>query len=272
MYIRENTLLAQTLNGMRFSMGVNAHAWVDKTWHANGLQVPFNRLYVVEEGWGQLWTQQQTVRMEPGFAYLIPAGCPCSYCCPERMRKIFFHFNLFRKDRYDLLWNSNQIGVLPISENMDLYKRYLGETLEDALAIQGLILQLVAAYLRSNGEIGLGDTVCSPCVESTIAYIHENLSAKLRLDALAQRVFLSRSSLSAQFRKETGVTLGKYIDEQLMMEAQRRLCTSNDSIGIISRDLGFCDQFYFSRRFTQLCGITPQKYRKEQQLALPEGR
>ena len=53
-----------------------------------------------------------------------------------------------------------------------------------------------------------------------------------------------------------------YIDEQLMLEAQRRLIHTKDTVGTISRDLGFCDQFYFSNRFTKLCGVSPRLYRQ----------
>ena len=33
-------------------------------------------------------------------------------------------------------------------------------------------------------------------------------------------------------------------------------------ISRISERYGFCDQFYFSRRFKEKFGVTPQKYRK----------
>ena len=69
--------------------------------------------------------------------------------------------------------------------------------------------------------------------------------------------------MSEKFRQEVGVTLGKYIDDQLMAAAQWQLLKTKVSIGEISDALGYCDQFYFSRRFKQLCGETPLQYRKK---------
>ena len=114
-------------------------------------------------------------------------------------------------------------------------------------------------------ESGLGrDSVSgySRLVTDTIAYIRDNLSSQLRLDNLASISFVSKSQLRNKFRSETGITLGRYIDEQLILEAQRRLCQTEDAISKISFDLGFCDQFYFSNRFSRRCGIAPQVYRK----------
>ena len=48
-----------------------------------------------------------------------------------------------------------------------------------------------------------------------------------------------------------------------MLTAQWQLLRTEKSIGQISNTLGFCDQFYFSRRFRQLCGVTPLQYRKK---------
>ena len=97
----------------------------------------------------------------------------------------------------------------------------------------------------------------------TIRYIQSNLSARLSVQMLAERLFVSKSFLSDKFRGEVGVPLGKYIDDQLMASAQWQLLRTDASIGEISNNLGFCDQFYFSRRFKQLCGETPLQYRKK---------
>ena len=64
-----------------------------------------------------------------------------------------------------------------------------------------------------------------------------------------------------QIEKETGKTVGQYLDNLLWAEAKRRLLLSDASVRAISEELGFCDQFYFSRRFRQLFGVTPSYYR-----------
>ena len=68
------------------------------------------------------------------------------------------------------------------------------------------------------------------------------------------------------FNKEVGVSMGRYIDDQLMSEAQRLLDQTYESVAGISQILGFSDPYYFSRRFKQLCGITPLRYRRLRRL------
>ena len=62
--------------------------------------------------------------------------------------------------------------------------------------------------------------------------------------------------------KETGVTLGKYIDDMVFIKAQELLLNNQLSIATISTFLGFCDQFYFSRWFKSMHGETPSHFRK----------
>ena len=47
-----------------------------------------------------------------------------------------------------------------------------------------------------------------------------------------------------------------------MEQAARLLIETNLSSQTIAEQLGFCDQFHFSKRFKQHLGITPSKYRK----------
>lgn len=264
MVIRAGTPQGQALGRMEFSLGIGEWAELDPHWRSRGLSAPFNRLYLVDSGGGTLWTEHQIIKMEPGMAYLLPAGLPCSYDCDVFLNKLFFHFNLYKPDRYDILWGSREIGCVPMEPGA---VRALRGCLESegmlaALELQQGVMALLLRWLRSSGwEVDCGEPY-SPDVADTIAYIRQNLSARLRVEDLARRRFVSRTHLTEAFRRETGVTLGRYIDDQLILEAQRRMSQTDRPVGEISRELGFCDQFYFSRRFTQLTGMNPLEYRR----------
>lgn len=96
-----------------------------------------------------------------------------------------------------------------------------------------------------------------------ISYIRQNLSLGISVRQLSDMLFVSESMLSKRFTKETGISIGKFVDREVMIEAQRRLLLSDEPIQQISEELGFCDQFYFSKKFKQFCGISPIKYRKQ---------
>ena len=46
--------------------------------------------------------------------------------------------------------------------------------------------------------------------------------------------------------------------------AAQMIAEGQYSLNAISNRFGFCDQFYFSRRFRQWAGKTPSQYRKEE--------
>ena len=98
-------------------------------------------------------------------------------------------------------------------------------------------------------------------VERTIDYIQKHLSIQLNIPLLSKRLYISESTLTKQFKNEVGITISKYIDDLVFYKAQCMLVKSNKSISQISDELGFCDQFYFSRRFTMKFRESPQKYR-----------
>ena len=77
---------------------------------------------------------------------------------------------------------------------------------------------------------------------------------------------MSKSYLEKRFRKEVGVSIGRYIDDQLICAAQEKLEQTGDSVAAIGQSLGFADACYFSRRFKQLCCITPVHYRRLRRL------
>ena len=111
-------------------------------------------------------------------------------------------------------------------------------------------------------KVGQETITCfSVHVAKSLTYIRKNLSARLNIAELAAHCYVSRRHLTDLFRRELGVTPGKYIDDQLTIAAQRRLIQTEDSVGKISEELGFCDQFYFCRKFKQTVGLTPIQYR-----------
>lgn len=110
------------------------------------------------------------------------------------------------------------------------------------------------------------NTNYSEFVVKTIEYIRKNLSIQLSGSFLSDRLFVSESFLLKKFKLEVGITLGKYIDDLVFFKAENLLLTTRLSIGEISNLLGFCDQFYFSRRFSEKYGEAPQRYRKKMQL------
>ena len=265
MAIWKNENTQSGLNVLELSVSDSGYATLDTDWHSENVCSPYSRLYLVESGEGLLEANGQTIIIRQGFVYLVPAGLRFSYACTGSLSKLFFHVTLLKPNGYDLLQSLGRIGAIPLDPNcfQEIVALYRGKQLSDAICLKRYLYELLDQFAAQYGFAQENITFYSQQVWETIRYIQSNLSARLSVQMLAERLFVSKSFLSDKFRGEVGVPLGKYIDDQLMASAQWQLLRTDASIGEISNNLGFCDQFYFSRRFKQLCGETPLQYRKK---------
>lgn len=85
------------------------------------------------------------------------------------------------------------------------------------------------------------------------------------LDAIARRLNMSYSLFRKRFTHLTGKTPGQYKSEWIMRKACSRLLETNEPLSRIAEDLGFHDQFHFSKRFKLEMGITPSVFRRQVQ-------
>lgn len=80
----------------------------------------------------------------------------------------------------------------------------------------------------------------------------ERLASELKISTVhLRRIFLENSLLSPI----------KHINNLRFEQAKALLLSSNLTIGEIASSVGFCDQFYFSKSFKAVFGISPSEYR-----------
>ena len=93
------------------------------------------------------------------------------------------------------------------------------------------------------------------------------MSRKGGLTAYIERISNTQEApeLIKLFKEECGMTVGAYIAEVRLSEAERLLTGSDASMCEIARECGFCDQSYFSKVFVAKHGISPSDYRNLKQ-------
>ncbi|HEY3418385.1 MAG TPA: AraC family transcriptional regulator [Armatimonadota bacterium] len=101
----------------------------------------------------------------------------------------------------------------------------------------------------------------SPVLE----YIHNHIGAQITRDHLAAIACLSPSRFSHLFSMLLGMSPKRYILDRRVQQAMRLLRESPLTIGEIAQQLGFYDQFHFSRQFSIMIGISPSTYRSRLQ-------
>jgi AraC-like DNA-binding protein len=95
-----------------------------------------------------------------------------------------------------------------------------------------------------------------------INYIHENCFLyDFSINKMSTFFNISQSSLSQQFKHYTGNTISHYVDNLRIEKAKLLLKTTQLPIKDIIVQIGYCDSSSFTRKFKQMVGMTPGKYR-----------
>jgi AraC-like DNA-binding protein len=77
---------------------------------------------------------------------------------------------------------------------------------------------------------------------------------------LAERLDMSYESFRKRFTKEAGMSPGQYFIQQRMKRACELLVAQKVTIKEVSLELGFFDEFHFSKQFKKVMGMTPKEF------------
>lgn len=81
----------------------------------------------------------------------------------------------------------------------------------------------------------------------------------------ADQLHLSLRQLNRLTKTSVGKTISELLLDRVVLESQRLLTYSGDSVAEIAEQLGFEDPSYFSRLFRKKTGNTPEQFRKSVQ-------
>ena len=99
-------------------------------------------------------------------------------------------------------------------------------------------------------------------LQRAIEFIETHFVDEITVDRLAEIAGISVPHFNRRFRQLLRLSPMEYVSSLRMQEAQRRLVTTNQSIGEIAMVTGFFDQSHFTKRFRKSTGMTPLAYRK----------
>jgi len=105
-------------------------------------------------------------------------------------------------------------------------------------------------------------TLIDPRIQAAIELMCGTLDRPLRVEESAEVAGLSTSRFTHLFRAVTGSTPQRYHEQRRLDRASRLLENTSIPIKRIARELGFDNQFYFSRRFALHAGCSPRDYRQ----------
>ncbi len=92
--------------------------------------------------------------------------------------------------------------------------------------------------------------------------IEENFKTKHSPADYAELLFISPKALAKITKTHFNKTLSSLINERIIIEAKRELYMTNKTVKEIAWELGYEDEYYFSRFFKVNADVSPQIYRE----------
>jgi AraC-like DNA-binding protein len=128
-------------------------------------------------------------------------------------------------------------------------------------ALTELVAQLFE--LRLNDPAGFQADI-PEAIRETLTHMRLHYSKPIRVGELARMAGMPESSYTRQFRKTIGTSPIAWLRHERIKQAKRRLMESDDPIKEVARQVGYSDQYFFSKDFKKMTKLTPTQFREEE--------
>ena len=194
---------------------------------------------------------------EPGYQYQYQSDGETSY--------LWVHYTGYEACALTLSASlkpnvKQHIGIH--KEIADCFKKLFREFMINDQASEQMSVCILREILTLTGRyVGADEKRCVPLL--AIEHIHRNFQENIDIEALAQMEHMSCTAFRMVFKEHTGISPNEYIITQRISAACRLLIQTDKSVSAVAADVGYHDQYYFSRIFRKKVGIPPLKYRNE---------
>ncbi|WP_176444943.1 helix-turn-helix domain-containing protein [Paenibacillus herberti] len=207
------------------------------------------------------------LRLEAGELLLLPPGRPIRLeaTAPLATEGMLLELELYGSDSFDGLHVSQSgLRLKQADEGLLAAARQLlhgwSLTRQQPWQLQALFVELMRRVYEAAER---NDKGLEAWMEDSLAYIQAHYQGELSRDLLARRAGVSPEHYSRCFRAWTGSTLTNYLSLLRVRRAQELLLSGQGStLNQVAREVGYSEGLYLSRKFKQVTGMSPSRYRK----------
>ncbi|MEW4922470.1 AraC family transcriptional regulator [Algibacter sp. 2305UL17-15] len=155
-------------------------------------------------------------------------------------------------------------------------KKVIGPKIDSLMDFQGLervtkfleILNYLALtddydILNADGVVFEAEAQDSAKIAMIFKYVNKNFQEHISLDDIADEVSMTVPAFCRYFKKATGKTFTKVVNEYRVVHATKLLNESQMSIADICFECGFNNFSHFNKQFNEITGKSASNYRKE---------
>lgn len=249
------------------------HSEVGPEWSSHGRAEGdcFHHIDLVVGGDARVRHGKLTMELKPGSAYFFPGVTPIVRECARRYEAFWLRFRCSWISGFDPLlhWQERTPLCLGEWDKSEWQVPLRGNALPDSrmlLRWQARLTRWFADALPDVDSI-LNEQARTHAQFATVFdLIDENLTADLRMEALAKAYGGSVQTFSRNFSKVLGQSPKTYLNSRLNQRAILLVLSSALTMKEIAAELHFSDEYYFSRFFTKMNGNSPSRYRSDMRL------
>ncbi len=165
----------------------------------------------------------------------------------------YFYQGLIRM--FSVAADQRQIHFQEILSSSELLDQYL-TAYESVDGVKNLVDHVIPYFLEDPTEENQKQ------IDRAIQYIYDHIDKEINCAEIARHVFLNPDYLSRVFKKETGLSLKKFIILEKMKLAKSLLRSTALPISTISLRVGYSNFSHFSQSYKKAMGLTPEEERR----------
>jgi AraC family transcriptional regulator len=139
---------------------------------------------------------------------------------------------------------------------IQLYDEFLNQDSASLVSMNNILLQIMGNKIY---EISNGTPSWVPKIKE---FLFDNWATNFSLKELSTILDIHPVTISKNFTRYFGCTLGEFIRKYRVEKALYMIRTTNSSLTDIAFTCGFADQSHFIRTFKKYTGTIPLHYRK----------
>lgn len=187
------------------------------------------------------------------YPTLPPISRRFSFVLPALTDPCIYFFDHIRTDRdFNRIYNS----VIACT-NYHAYGSYIGQRM---LECEFLKIMLT---LTEIGERQQQPAEWPKALERMVVFIKKNLTRPLGLEEICTDCGISASYAGRLFKKHMNTSVTEYINSEKLYYARELIDSTGMNLTEIAEYLGYCDVYYFSKRFKRQFGQAPSALKKQ---------
>lgn len=223
-------------------------------------------MVVVKQGEGHLRIDLQTYRMQPDTVHVVVPGQTVGLCDGQKTEMYFIAFDI-QNDSSGVGVKFPLVGELPVHiesaltqlcEQLCLSSR--SESALERFRAQPLFLELIYWVMTHIRQDPKSDSRAA--MDRTKSYIEAHFRESMTIEQLARMAEISPKYYVSLFKKTYGKTAIDYLTEVRVNMAKQLMLQTDVRLKDVAYQVGYNDEFYFSRMFKKEVGVSPTVYLK----------